>query len=75
MMALVEEDRNRDRIRDTQLSVGDAGRRPYMSKAPSTITLAELRMYQRDASRRPPRRCQAISFARVDSLTYIRLII
>jgi hypothetical protein len=43
---------------------GPACRRP-----PSTITLVELRKHQRDASRRPPRHYQAISFTRADSLT------
>jgi hypothetical protein len=46
-----------------------------MPKAPSAITLAELRRRQRDVSRRSPWRCQVISFTRADSLTSLRLII
>jgi hypothetical protein len=59
------------------VAVGKAGRRPCMPKPPpppSAITLFELRRSQGDASRRPPRCYQAISFACADSLTDLRLI-
>jgi hypothetical protein len=46
-----------------------------MPKAPSAITLVELRRSQGDASRRPPRCYQAISSMHADPLTNLRLII
>jgi hypothetical protein len=48
---------------------------PACRRIPSAITLVELRRCQRDASRRPPWRYQAISFACADSLANLHLII